>query len=814
MERVDSLVVFAGLVLVLSVSSWLLGRAAAALGVRVPSGVRIASVAGPCLFLLPFLLGDSRLGSTDLLTAGAIPGTAAVADAERYLLINDPPYQFTPWEAELRRLLKRPGLAFWSDRLEGGSSLWANPQAQVLSPVAWIARLFPLPWFFLVKIAAQSTVCFLGVWVLARRLGASSPTSLAAACAATLSGGMIPWALFPHTGAAAWVPWTTAGLVVLARRPNRRAWLVTSTAVAALLASGHPEVAFGAGVAGGFVGLALRARRVSWRRLILGWGSVAVVGFALASPALLPFLAALPESQRAAEMTAESVARPSLGWHPKSWFLESDRRLLLAVAHPDAMGVPFQGTFRGALNWLEAGAATLGIWTLAGAVLALFGVRRAALPLIGFGGFAVLAAAGFEPLVWGLRHLPPFTVTAFPRLLLVGSILLSVASALGWDAVRRRRPNTLMLAALFAAGVASVLSAPEARVGSLVAWSLVGWLVWVGEAPDGRGPVDRRRAELWAGVGLALVVFSLVPWAWRMLPTSRPETFYPSSPVFEQLAATAETSSARPRARVLGTDYLGYPSLLSMYGLAQTRPHNPMTPAPYLDVLDAAFGFTPGMDSYFAPVQRLSAPWLDFLGIAAVWSTGLAEDEESRERRAGLERAGTFGPFGIWRNPNAAPPWQLASRWQSMGPGRHDRLRSWDPTMGFLVDGTGPTSQPLDAAPGRLVLRSYRPGRIGLDVVERTTSSTELLVTSLQGPSGWSVRWSDAEGRTSLAERVRVQGAFLGAWIPPDAVRLEMRYVPPGWGAGILLCGLAAALWIGTAVRARRRGSQVAFSSG
>lgn len=833
MERLESLAVFAGLVVLLSLLSWLLAHSARTLGLRVPRGVRFAAIAAPVLFLLPFVWGETRLASTDLLTAGPVPGVQEVEDAERYLLINDPTFQFIPWEAELRRLMRRPSLAFWSDRLEGGSSLWVNPQAQVLSPVAWMARLFPLQYFFLVKVAAQSTICFLGVWVLARRLGASSATSLAAACAAILGGGMIPWALFPHTGATAWVPWTTVGLLDLARRPRLGSWLLTSAAIAALLMSGHPEVAFAAGVAGGTVGLLLRSKRQTWPRLAGWWGSAAIVGFALAAPVVVPFLAALPESQRAVEMRGDHLGWPSLGWDPKSWFADDRRRLLLGLFHPQAMGAPFQGTFRGALNWLEAGPSTIGIWALAGISLALGCARRVALPLLGFGIFSLLAAAGFEPLVWVLRWLPGFSVMAFPRLLLVGAVLLCVAAALGWDAVRRRRPSGIMIVVLLVVAAVSWLSATAAWGASLLAWGTATWMVWQGDRKGRKnaGGSSQPGIGLWAGAGIGLAILSLAPWSWQMLPTSRSDTFYPPSPLFDQLAAATEARSEHSGQRILGTRYLGYPSLLTMYGFAQTRPHNPMTPRAYLDVLEAAFGFTPDRNNYFASVDRLSPPWLDFLGIGSVWSIEqeVSATESGRESgdpldpvRAGLERSGSWGPFAVWFNPRAAAPWRLTSRWQPLAQeDRLARLRAWRPRDGVFVDepGFAAASAPgvADRPPSRrLKLRSARPGRADFELVGDGTT-IELLVTSWPGPDGWSVRWWGADGRRGRAERVRVQGAFLGAWIPKEAERLVVRYVPPGWLASVVIAALSGMVWILVAVRSvcgRRRFGQVASSSG
>ena len=289
--------------------------------------------------------------------------------------------------------------------------------------------------------------------------------------------------------------------------------------------------------------------------------------------------------------------------------------------------------------------------------------------------------------------------------------------------------------------------------------------------------------------------------------------------MFEQLAATTEVSPARPAARVLGDDYLGYPSLLSIYGLAQTRPHNPMAPEPYLEVLDAAFGFAPGEQGYFAPVERLSAPWLDFLGIAAVWSTVEPESDNAMERSAGLEPAGSFDPFVIWQNPDAAPPWRLTNSWQALSVGPNDEagaeLRAWRPEDGVLVQGgASRPPEPQGGTAGRLELRSYRSGRVELDIRDRTSGAAALLVTSWPGPSGWSVRWAGQDGRGGVAEPIRVQGAFLGAWIPAEATRLVIRYVPPGWWAGVVLSCLAGMLWCAIVLRLRRSRSQVAFSSG
>ena len=69
----------------------------------------------------------------------------------------------------------------------------------------------------LVTLALKILVAFQGTWVLARTVGVSRLSSLLAAAGFALSGGMMAWALFPHTAALAWVPWLTAAVIRMFR---------------------------------------------------------------------------------------------------------------------------------------------------------------------------------------------------------------------------------------------------------------------------------------------------------------------------------------------------------------------------------------------------------------------------------------------------------------------------------------------------------------------------------------------------------------------------------------------------------------------
>ena len=186
-------------------------------------------------------------------------------------ILNDSLFQFLPWELEVRRSLKEGRLPLWSDRLDGGSSPWANPQAQVLSPTAMISRVLfvPIQHHILFLLALQLSIGALGCTLLGRRLGAREGPALLGGLSFALSGGMMAWAVFPHTAPLAWAPWHALAVLSLVRKGGRRAWLATVILTLILAVAGHPEIALASGLFSGFLGLAYRrVGSFSWRALV------------------------------------------------------------------------------------------------------------------------------------------------------------------------------------------------------------------------------------------------------------------------------------------------------------------------------------------------------------------------------------------------------------------------------------------------------------------------------------------------------------------------------------------------------------------
>ncbi len=778
------------LLLLTGASSVLLAGLARGLGIFLSWRDLGLAVLAPALFLLPFASQSRTLHSTDFLSLAQIPGLATTVEADRYELLNDPVLQFLPWEIEIRRQLQRGSLALWSDRLEGGTSVWVNPQAEVLSPIRLASRLFEIEHLFLAGLALKMLVVSLGVMVLSRRLGVSVEVARLAGVLASLGGGIMPWALFPHSATASWAPWLVCGVLACVRdvpaHKESQRWLSatdcrrvlsTSLAAFAVLASGHPEVAVASALFCGFAALGLGRRRIG-RLATVRLLVALVLGSALAAPMLLPFAGAVSSSQRAGEMTSETVDLAHAGWSPASWFDGEHVDFIGAALSPVAFGRAYIDDFGGRTNWAEAGAAYAGLVALVGAVVALLSVRRARW-LLGYYAFCMLAATGFLPVAWLVSRLPLLELISYNRLLPVASLALMVAAALGWDRALSgsKRPTSWLI--LLPVSLISLWVGSNGM--TIVVWVFL-LVVFVMQAP----PSTRMAVLVVCGL------LDLAPWAWRELPRSAPTTLFPSTPLL--VSAAAEVDGVEPL-RLVGGGFEGYPSMLSAYGIEDVRPHNPMAPRDQLMVLEIALGFSP-TGSYFGEVTELGHPLVDFLNVGAAI---VPYDFELPE---GFEVIGVADFRRLARNRDVRKRWFVPERAESVaGENLTDWLQDLRSADVVAID------REVDSAccgQGEVSTLDVDPGHIRLKVEAQAGS---LVATSLLGPRGWTVR---SQGRS--LETLTVNGAFLGFLLPDrsdgagDAPQVvELSYRPPYWAAGVAAAASSFLILVALGWRAGRR---------
>ncbi len=816
-------------------AAWLLARG---LGLRLRPRVMACGIAAPLLLLAPWLGGRRLLAPTDVLR-GSLPGFPQLAHPDPHDLENDAVFQFLPWELEIRHAFAAHRLPLWSDLLEGGSSPWANPQAAALSPAAFAGRLLPIQHHLLGALAAKILLALEGAYLLARLLGASRRASLLAGAGFALGGGIVAWGIFPHSAAAAWVPWLAAGTIRLLRRPGAaavpRTIVATALVTAALLLSGHPETAAIGGLFAAVCGLGYRKARkarkprkpptqqtpqIAGRGLLSGLaaaGAAAALGFGFAAPLLLPFLALLPSSTRAQEalgLRLPAAAAVGLA-DPRTWFYLGRWQMALTPLNPFAWGRPFHAPFTGPVDWLNAASGYTGVVALAGAALALAGGRgraRRAAPLLAFAAVSLLLAAKFIPFAAAVDAVRPLRALTLERFLPVGSLALAVAGGLGLDAVffSHRARRAAIWIALAAAAIASLALGPLWPAAGL--WALVAAAIALAESSV--GPAWRRHAgsegRLNAGRSwrrpaatallFAALLLDLVPWSRDLLPAGDPGLFYPRTPFVAEMRRLAGPAAGAGAFRAMGALFLAYPSMLPFYGMAEPRPHNPLAPAAYLAVLGDAFDYSPSMSHYFSSFDHVDHPLLRFLNVRAV----VASVELPPSRRLVLVSGERYAPFFLYENPGALPRWFVPGSAVVIG---RSGVRGFlaaldDPARVALFADETRGFQPagLTGAARALPVLAARPGRTVLALPPGTT----LVATSIPRVAGWRAR---ADGRETAI--LTVDGAFLGVRVPAGARRLTLSYRPPGLVAGTAAAAASAVLSVAllaAASRRRRRG--------
>jgi len=757
------------------------------LGLRIHRSAVLFGLVLPLAFLSPWIVQDQLLLSTVTL-ARALPGAPAVEDDDPHAMLNDAVYQFLPWEAEVRRALRSGRLPLWSDRIDGGSSPWANPQACVLPPAAMLARLVPLQHHLLAALALKMLVALQGAWLLARYLGARRFPSLVAGCSFALGGGIVAWALFPHSSTAAWVPWVTVAAIRVVRRPQPQAIAAATLVVGALLVSGHPETALGGGLLAAMCGGSLWSRRTG---LLKGLGAAALaagLGFGLAAPHLVPFAKVLPESQRAARTLGHSRSPQASGarWtEPRSWFGGEGEALLLSPTGPRAFGHAYREPSPRGISWPAVGSLYSGILILAGTIIACFGVTRRMLPFLLFAALSVLLAAQFLPLVRLTDVVPAAQAVNFNRMLGVSSLAMCVCAASGLTSLLRGRRRVRVASGLIVAGGVSLA----------VAFSGSTMLLWI----LGLGAVvlAPRRRPLAIALLAVVGVVDLVPWARDMLPVGHPELFYPRTP---DVARLSEEVARDGPWRVVGSSFNYYPCLLAMYELEDIRHHNPLASRAYSAVLAGAFGFHADGRSYFSSFEVRNSAVLDFLNVRAVVAG------RGIEAPPGLKPlAASRGGRRLYRNPDALRRWFLPTAADVVPAVRtlETVLDLEDPRRVVLgaeeVGEWRPSSRPWK--PRAVQSVSVEPGEVVLEVHGR---GERLVATSLVGPEGWT-----AVGGGRSLTTLTVNHAFLGIRVPAGVQEMTLRYRPPGFATGVGVFGVCGVVVVGLVVapatRRRRR---------
>lgn len=337
---------------------------------------------------------------------------------------------------------------FWCPHYGLGMPFLGEGETGILYPPNWLTYLWLPPWVALtVTLVAHHVLAAVGMYALARQWATPSG-ALLAGVAYALGGRMLAHQIHPPIlEVVAWFPLLLVSVhrLTAVERPLRSRWLAVAAAIHTLQwLAGSPQVALCCGVGAAAFGLAATAEQAPRRGVAIVAAGVVIVllTLLLAAPQILPLHETWQQSVRADGLKPEALRWgevPPMLWLgaslPYLWGRLGDGTAWLNGLYPWGE----MGWYHGALSMpLAAVGVTLGA--------AVGRWRASVLLVVGL----VLAAGTLQPAGMVLADLPGFSaLRAADRFLVLASVGLCLAMALGWDALLadRRGARTTLVAA-------------------------------------------------------------------------------------------------------------------------------------------------------------------------------------------------------------------------------------------------------------------------------------------------------------------------------------------------------------------------------
>ncbi len=384
------------------------------------------------LFVSPALPPGRTLSSSDLLwfttpyTASRPADLTRPSSEETY----DEPLFLQPW----LRYTRSHGLntPLWNPYQMGGMPLLGTANGTPYSPLYLPVYVLPFWRGLAFDAALRIFVAALGMFLLARALGARFTGSLLSGIVYAFGLFMVIWLPWPQTAVWAWIPWMLLLTDRLVRRPEPLAVAGLGAVVGAEFIAGHPESMLHAFVATGLffiLRLAVLSGRDGFepRVLLPRVGAVAagvLLGAAVGAIWLIPFDELLRNSN-------DTALRGKL---PAKLGLSAIGNVFTPAFWGRGTG-SVTGTTLTVNRYIYTGALPL---ILAGTALFLGRTRqRVAIAIVG--GLCLLTALGLPGLFQVVRLLPGFKQADNRRLVLYFLLAVAILAAFGIDELMQRQ---------------------------------------------------------------------------------------------------------------------------------------------------------------------------------------------------------------------------------------------------------------------------------------------------------------------------------------------------------------------------------------
>lgn len=683
--------------------------------------------------------------------------------------------QLIAWTETAREIVKGGEAPLWNRRIGSGTPLLSDQQHTIAHPFTLLGLYLSIGKAWTLSVALRLFFALFFFFVFLRNHDFRDGPALFGAIAYGFSTFHIVTLVMPLGLTMMSLPMALASADELMRRPRGRSFALLVLALAMTVLGGHPEAEM-------WVGLTTGAYALYVRRSLILAASAAVAAVLLTAFFWYPTVTLVPLSNRYHLMNAilQDPPRHELG---APWFT--------TLIAPNIRGTVPGGSYRPPEprfpdlldDYGEVACGYVGLVTLALAIAALPLAWRRAPGAFALGAIAIAVLMILEPAF--LRHVPILNISLLPRfrfLWNLGVVILAVIALDSWTAAAKP-PLWKVAAAAAAVHITVLIAAWPDWITSFETFQLLAPLAFLALLP-----FAARRPLL----ATLLVFADLLLATWRYNPPSAPEDVMPMTP------AIAAMQHGTPPYRIVARGWSLLPDTPGWYGLEDVKTTSPFSTPEYLRLFSGWFAAS-GFEQI---VGATHYPFCDYLNVRYLYVP--PGDVPLRDDVVEIYR-GSDG--AVFRNDRALP--------------RYFFVRHFDvePDFGMTVARikkeigdfrerafVDHIPQKAGAVPNDTRGGEVRVARYGANETELAVESRgwNLLVSSDEWWPGWRAYWN---GRRMPP--VRVNGAFVGVFVPPGRGIVRLRYRPKEFDDGVkiataMLVVLAIAAGFHVGFRKRR----------